>query len=207
MKNFVNFLKENWTFVAFVVMFIASVVLISRSELLLVQHIVFWVFLALSCVTLVSTLVSDDDRKYNAAWLTTGIYFLAISVIWYLPIAIYWSLIPIFAISLIHLKLTDCKGISTGYFGSVIVTFSIFVSMKMNIEVVEKQEFIANTLPEPVVITYVDKTSKDNIKVFIEGKGIFLFDNSDETEDAWKLSNGDTVQIVVYQDKISKLIY
>jgi len=205
MKKFVNFLKENWTFVAFVVMFIASVVLIRRSELL-AQHIIFWVTFAL-CYDTIAWTEDSDDRKHNTAWLTTGIYLLAISVIWYLPIAIWWSLIPIFVTSLIHCDLQDMDNAALGFLISVFVTFVAYCFMNSNIYMLEKQESITNTPSEPVVITYVEKTSKDNIKVFIEGKGIHTVDHNDKTVDAQKLKTGDSVQIVVYQDKISKLIY
>jgi len=209
MKKFVNFLKENWAATVCVVLFIASIVLYCLSELILAQHIIFWVTFVFSCGSIIATNVPEnsDDEKGIAAWLTTGIYFLAISVIWYLPIAIWWGLLPIFFSIFIHCTLQDTDKDTLGFLISGLATFAAYCVMNSNIYTLERQELIANTPPETVVIEYVDRTHNFNTRVYIRGKGIYTVDPNDETVDALKLRDGDTVQIWVYRNQIHKLIY
>jgi len=182
-----------------IVMLVISVVLYSMSDLLVSQHLFFWGTAVMSGITfLVSRPWVNDE------WLITGIYFLALSILWYLPISPYWGLTPMIIIGWIHAELAGLKG---GILLSFAVALFVATILTINIIDAKKEDFLTSATPETVVITHVDKISKDDIRVFIEGKGTLLFDDSKETEDAWKLNNGDTVQIVVYEHKIVKLIY
>jgi len=207
MKKFVNFLKENWGDILVISMLVASFVLyfLSMSELLFTQHLFFWVTALLSGKNILS-LCQRLCKKSRAvvAWLTTGIYFLALSIIWYLPISPYWGLIPILITGWIHCALMD---MDNGWIISPLFSIMVGFSLMCNFDIVEKEDFLTSTAPETVVITYVDKISKDDIRVFIEGKGILLFEDNIKTKDSWRLNNGDTVQIWVYKGKIAKLIY
>jgi len=199
MKNFVNFLKKNWIDALGIAMLPVAFVLYCMSDLLLVQHVTFWVTAVMCGITLLLT------RPWvGGEWLTTGIYFLALSILWYLPIFPFWGLIPILIAGWIYCAFMELElGVLVSPFFPLIVA----MALQINLTEVVKEEFSSSSTLETVVITYVDNTLKDDIRVFIEGKGIFSFDKNKETEDARKLSNGDTVQIVVYEHKISKLIY
>ncbi len=207
MRTIINFLKEKWAIIVCALMLAVSGVFYLHSELILAQRIIFWVTLGLSAVTVVFTYIHENETEITIAWLTTGLYFLMLSIIWYLPISMYWVLIQIFITGWIHCKLMDNLEVS-GFVISIISSSVCVSGLTENTKNIEKNEFLSKATPETVVIEYIDKTIKSDIRVYILEKGILSFANGcKETEDAWKLNNGDTVQIVIYDNKISKLIY
>ncbi len=206
MRTIINFLKEKWAIILCVLMLIVSVVLYLHTELILVQQGILSLTIVFSAVIIFFTYINQNETDKQAAWLTTGLYFLVLSVIWYLPFSMYWALIPIFITGWIHCYLMDYANVG-GFIFSLIFTILCFSGLEANIKEIEKNEFLSKATPETVVIEYVDKTFKSDIRVYIPEKGILSFDDSDETAKAWKLDKGDTVQIVIYDNKISKLIY
>lgn len=60
------------------------------------HHVLYWSSLML---TVLSTVISLGDIRI---WVSSCLYFFALSIMWLFPISIYWSLIPLFFIGIYH---------------------------------------------------------------------------------------------------------
>lgn len=196
-KIFMERLAQNWQLVLGISLFgIAGIMVILNSNCVIEHYVLYSAAIIFLLMVNISKIISPFDDP-SVFIMLSGIYFVVLAIMWELPISFAWSFIPTAIMAIIVNQ-------ENRFMGTILVTIVAIGISLIAREHRLKEEYLETHEPETVVIDYVEKFSKSNIQVYIEDRGIFRF--ADNISDDWKLNDGDTVQVVIRDRKIIKLI-
>lgn len=167
-----------------------------------VQHVAFWVT-PIMLMPLLSADNRNDEGYVNFLFILVSAHTLILAVLWTFPISIVWSMIPISLcyVSWLFTSIKEADFDPLFIALIVILLAGLFTSSMATRELNKRDQYIETHPGEIVVLKHIEKKSPDTVFAYIEGKGVFQFDNY--VIEPWRLNSGDTVKIVIYKDKIT----
>lgn len=192
-----KFWKISFTLIAIAV-WIASFVLYFKTNLFMEHRIVFWTSVGLIVVV---ALLSKQLPKF--VLFSSGIYLLVINIMWLLPLAIWWTLIPMGIIGImnyLYLELNELVDENLNVCVPPLLLVAVFVFVFSWTEDIHNRD---NAMQKPLqseVIEYVD-WNRSEVNVFIRGERYSFSD----VEQAQGINIGDTVQVKFYKNLILEL--
>lgn len=134
-------------------------------------------------------------KKKTLFIVSSAFYVLGVMAMF--PISVLYSIIFLSAIGFWFMGNIGVQLVSIAGFAFVFGITAFWKEVKN--ETAQREEFMRTHELEQVVLKYVDKKDPENIQVLIEGKGIYGFDTNQLGRN---LKDGDTIQVLIYKNKI-----
>lgn len=207
MKSILNFVQRHSTWIESLLIYVGAWVMICVNDEITSWH---WLLVGLfHFVTLIPILtevwekeISSDTSKLlrmspDKAVLISSCGFIALALMWSWPVSILLSAVPILIVTVIIVRFS-VPFVFLVIFSTVVIGFGRILSESDK----DKNHYIETHQPETVVVSFVDKSDPDDIHLHLQDQRILRFRKYMGQD---LLLAGDTVRILVYENKIIKL--